>query len=221
MHLKIKKAAPWLCFVFALCSFLSGPPARGQAPSTGFKEIEPNVHAPQLYSDHLNLKMTLVNLPGAADAGSVWEASYQVFFISEAGFRQVLNGRPPGGWNPTPADFPSRVLLGQGNFKRTALQALPERSFVSGNIPLKAKVADRDRTKYAVVMTSYSVKIFDARLKSTVYRAGVFISRPFAEGTGGEGETARKLLYANFYVNPDGRLFYSQRPRNSEATTWP
>lgn len=220
MHLKLTKAAPWLCLVFALCSFHSGSSARAQEPSTGFKEIEPNVHAPQFYSDHLNLKVTLVNLPGADEPGSSWEASYQVFFIAEADFKKVLSGRPPGGWNPTPADFPTRLMLGQGTFKRTSLQTLPDRSYLSSNIPLKMKVANKYRTKYAVILTSYSVKIFDARLKSSVYRSGVFVARPFVEEAGGAG-AARKLLYANFFVNPEGRLFYSQRPRNSEATTWP
>jgi hypothetical protein len=221
MHLKITKAAAaWLCLLFALCSFAPGSSARAQAPSTGFKEIEPNVHAPQFYSDHLNLKMTLVNLPGAGEPGSSWEASYQIFFIAEADFKRAIAGRPPGGWNPTPADFPTRLMLGQGTFKRASLQTLPDRSYLSSNIPLKMKVADRDRTKYAVIMTSYSVKIFDARLKTSVYRSGVFIARPFVEEAGG-GESARRLLHANFFVNPEGRLFYSQRPRNSEATTWP
>jgi hypothetical protein len=220
MHPKLTKAAPWLCLLLALCSLPSGSTAHAQAPSTGFKEIEPNVHAPQFYSDRLNLKMTLVNLPGADEPGSSWEASYQIFFVSEADFKKVLNARPAGGWNPTPADFPRRLMLGQGTFKRTSLRTLPDRSYLSGNIPLKMKVADKDRTKYAVLLTSYSVKVFDARLKSSVYRSGVFITRPFVEEAGG-GETARRLLYANFFVNPDGRLFYSQRPRNSEATSWP
>jgi hypothetical protein len=166
--------------------------------------------------------MTLINLPGAEEAGSYWEASYQIFFISEANFGSALKAAPIGGWNPTPANFPGRILLGEGKIKRTSLRTLSNRTYLSKALPLKAKVPDKSRTKYGRLLTSYSVKIFDGRLKSSIYRSGVFLTNPFTgDARIGEEEGARKLLYANFYVSPDGQLFYSQWPRNSEATTWP
>jgi hypothetical protein len=220
MNSKIMKAALLLCMATALHSFLSATPVLRQTPNTRVKEIEPDVHAPNLYSDSLKLKMTLINLPGAAEAGSSWEVSYQVFFVPEAKVREMLKGRPSGGWNPTPADFPGRILLGEGKLRRTSLRALSDRTYLSADIPLKARVRDKDRTKFATILTSYSVKIFDAGLKSSIYRSGTFVTRPFADDPGG-GATARTLLYANFYVSPQGRLFYSQWPRNSESTTWP
>jgi hypothetical protein len=196
--------------------------AVAQDNSTRFRRMEPNVYAPNLYADHLKLKLTLINLPGAGERNSSWEVSYQLYFIPESAYMKALKRAPQGGWNPTLADFPEHILLGRQHLKRASLYTLSDRTFLSRAIPLKAKVPDKQRTKFATILTSYTVKIFDARLKSTIYRTGLFVAQPFTSDseTGGK-EVARTLLYANFYVNPDGQLFYSQRPRNSESTTWP
>ncbi|HVF56802.1 MAG TPA: hypothetical protein VM934_11670 [Pyrinomonadaceae bacterium] len=166
--------------------------------------------------------MTLINLPGAEEAGSYWEASYQIFFVAESNYEKALKGAPAGGWNPSPASFPGRVLLGEGRIKRTSLRTLADRTYLSKGVELKARVPDKFRTKYASILTSYSVKIFDARLKSNIYRSGIFVARPFTgDSSAGEFEVARTMLHANFYVSPKGQLFYSQWPRNSSSTTWP
>jgi hypothetical protein len=214
---RIGEAAPALCLTLALLIPFAATPARGQRKQNrNLREVEPNVYAPQLYADRLKLKLTLINLPGAPDPRSTWEASYQIYFIPESNFQSVLRSAPSGGWNPSPADFPGRILLGEGRIRRTSLRTLAERIHLSRGLALKSRVPDKMRTKFATIMTSYSVKIYDARLDSTVYRSGTFVAKPFADDEG-----ARTTLYANFYVSPTGQLFYSQRPRNSDATTWP
>lgn len=211
-----------LCQALALGVFFLTAPVQGQTARTSVRKIEPNVHAPHLYTDRIKLKLTLINLPGAEDAKSYWEASYQIFFISEANFSRVLKAAPIGGWNPTPENFPGRILLGEGRLRRTSLRTLGNRTYLSKPLVLKAKVPDQARTKYARILTSYSVKIFDGRLKSNIIRSGVFMTNPFTgDASAGEPMEARKMLYANFYVGPTGQLSYSQRPRNSEDTNWP
>jgi hypothetical protein len=215
------KTASCFGLTLAVYAFLTFH-AQGQRRVRTIKKAEPNVHAANLYADRIKLKLTLINLPGADEPGSTWEASYQIYFISEENFKNALRSAPQGGWNPSPADFPGRILLGEGRIKRTPLRTLAERTYMSKPLPLKGKVADGSRTKFATILTSYSVKIFDARLKSNIYRAGTFVAKPFTgDASAGENEAARTLLYANFYVSPNGQLFYSQRPRNTEATTWP
>jgi hypothetical protein len=41
-------------------------------------------------------------------------------------------------------------------------------------IAFKQKVPDAQQTKFGVLFTVYSVKIFDARLKTTIYDSGSF-----------------------------------------------
>jgi hypothetical protein len=221
-NFKLSKNVPCLCLTLALCAFFLMPSVSGQTRSVDARKNEPNVYAPHLYSDRLKIKMTLINLPGADDPDSFWEASYQIFFISEENLKKAFAKAPSGGWNPTPADFPGRILLGEGKLKQTSLRTLSDRTHVSQAIPLKMKVPDKFRTKNATILTSYSVKIFDGRLKSNIYRAGTFAAKPFInDAAAGGNETARTLLYANFYVTPGGQMFYSQLPRNSESTKWP
>lgn len=222
MTLKFIKAASCLGLALALCSSPLAAPVLGQGRRTNVRKLEPNVYAPHLYTNRLKLKMTLINLPGADEPGSYWEASYQVFFISESNYQNALRGAPRGGWNPTPENFPGRVLLGEGRLRRNSLRTLTERTYLSRAFPFRSRVADGARTKYGTILTSYSVKIFDSRLKSNIYRSGTFVTRPFTgDAAAGEAEAARTMLYANFYVGPGGQLSYSQWPRNSEATTWP
>jgi hypothetical protein len=45
------------------------------------RTITPNRLAPEVYSDNLSLKITLMNLPGAATSTSHWEVEYQVIFV--------------------------------------------------------------------------------------------------------------------------------------------
>jgi hypothetical protein len=58
-------------------------PPPGQDPPTKNRlrrlpRVEPNTPAPELNSDKLAVQLMLVNLPGAQDAASYWEGSYQL-----------------------------------------------------------------------------------------------------------------------------------------------
>ncbi|MGH9766248.1 MAG: hypothetical protein ACREAB_02340 [Blastocatellia bacterium] len=82
------------------------------------RTIEPNLLAPDLYSNKLKVRISLVGLPGADEQGSYWEATYKLYFISEAEYREVLKqilkqSAPDGGavtWNPDPSLFPGKIL---------------------------------------------------------------------------------------------------------------
>lgn len=221
-NLKIAEAASCLCLTLALCVFPLTTPAQVPTRRSGVRQLEPNVLAPHLYTNRLKLKLTLINLPGADEPGSYWEASYEIYFISEADFRKAREGAPRGGWNPTPADFPGRILLGRGKLRRTSLRTISDRTYLSRAVALKAKVPSKSRTKFATILTSYSIKIFDARLKRDIYRSGTFAATPFVDGdAAGGNEVARTMLYANFHVSPTGFLSYSQWARDPKSTNWP
>lgn len=213
-------------FVFTLLAaglFMPEPitmAQEGSAKATVVRRLEPNLYAPGLYADNLKIKVTLVNLPGAGDPQSYWECSYQLYFISEAEFQNAVKQLPPGRYDLRPDQFPNKVLLAKGAFKKEGLSALQDRTYVQSDVAFKSRVPDKDRTKFARLMTSYSVKIFDARLKSPVYRSGVFLTHPF-DDTGGAAKTApRETIYLNFFVSPEGELFYSQWPRETTGTSW-
>src|SRR6266446_6967893 len=55
-----------------------------------------------------------------------------------------------------------------GDKKQTRLGALKERTIILTGVGFKQKVPDAQRTKFAHLMTGYSVKIFDAELNTTV-----------------------------------------------------
>jgi hypothetical protein len=184
-----------------------------QTPGGGFKVREPNLHAPQLYADRIDFIATLVKLPGAQKKQSYWELSYQLYFIPEEKYYEALRGFPRGGSNPTPEQFPGRILLAEGHKKKTRLGELKERTINLTGVVFKEKVPDALRTKFAYLMTAYSVKIFDAELNTTVYRSGIFLAEPFEDQN---QDAARKTIYLNFGVNPDGTLNGSQlRPKTA------
>src|ERR1051325_9866796 len=54
------------------------------------RTIKPNLIAPELYPDKLSLKITLMNLPGAATSASYWEVEFQVFLVPEQDFSKNL-----------------------------------------------------------------------------------------------------------------------------------
>lgn len=198
-------------------TFLSPPAA--QKARGGFKVREANLHAPELYADTLDFVATLVKLPGAQKRQSYWELSYQLFFIPEDKYYEALKSLPRGGSNPTPEHFSGRILLAEGQRKITRLGTLKQRTITLNKLPFKQKVPDAQRTKFALLMTGYSVKIFDAELNTTVYRSGIFLTEPFE--TDEQNQTsARKTIYLNFGVNPDGTLNRSQSARTSNDTNW-
>jgi len=210
-----------LCVVFG--SFVPAAMAVSslavQTGSSGFKVRENNVHAPNLYADKIDFIATLVNLPGAKKKGSYWELSYELYFVPEDKYYEAVRRLPRGGSNPTPDQFPGRILLAEGHKKKTRLGALKERTLTLIAVDFKQKVPDAQRTKFAVLMTGYSVKIFDAELNTTVYRSGIFLTEPF-ETQDQNQVAARKTIYLNFGVNPDGTLNRSQSARTVSDTTW-
>ena len=54
------------------------------------RTIKPNAIAPELYSDKLSLKITLMNLPGAAASTSHWEVEFQVYLVPEQDFSKNI-----------------------------------------------------------------------------------------------------------------------------------
>jgi hypothetical protein len=208
-------AALQLTLVFG--AFL--PAVAPQKTSGGFKTREPNVHAPELYADNLDFVATLVNLPGAQKRQSYWELSYQLFLVPEEKYYAALKSFPRGASNPTPEQFPGRILLAEGHKKKTRLGTMKERTITLAGLPFKQKIPDAQRTKFALLMTGYSVKIFDAELNTTVYRSGIFLTEPF-EMNDQNQTSARKTIYLNFGVNPDGTLNRSQSARTSNDTGW-
>ena len=196
-----------LCLIFSAAF----EPSTAQ---TGFRTRENNVHAPQLYADKLDFIAKLENLPGANNKRSYWELSYQLYFIPEENYWAAIRRLPRGGSNPTPDFFPGKILIAEGRRKDTRIATLNDRTITLTGLNFKQKVPDALRTKFAVVMTSYAVKIFDAQLNATLADSGIFLTDPFETSPDDPNQViARKTIYLNFGVSPDGRLSYSQLAR--------
>lgn len=195
------------------------------------RQSEPNVLAPELYLNNLKLKMTLIDLPGAADPKSYWEGSYELYFVSEAEHQKAFDealksvaqqkGRTVS-FNLDASNFPKKTLLAEGTFKQSGLAALKDRTFVRDAIAFRSKVPDADRTKEARLLLSYTVKIFDARLKQTFYRTRMWdMQAPLMQDAAQpERDVARTTVYANFYVTKAGDVNESQWTREGESTSW-
>jgi hypothetical protein len=179
----------------------------------GFKVREPNVYAPYVYADDLEFIATLVDLPGATHKQSYWELSYQLFFVPEDKYYEALKRAPRGPSNPTPAEFPGRVLLAQGHKRTRRLGSLKERTIHLSRVSFKPRIPDPQQTKFAHLLTHYSVKIYDAELKTTFYRSGIFLTEPYEDHPQDPNQAiARKTIYLNFRVTPGGFLNLSQLP---------
>jgi hypothetical protein len=218
--LRVKLTACLGALLAATCLFPPHGAADVRAQRSGRARIirfEPNVHAPELYADALSLKFMLVNLPGADAPGSFWEGQYKVYFVPEGELQRLRKS------DPTPDDFQNKILLAEGSFRSRSLKGLQNRTFVRGPVPFKSKVPDHLRTKFANLVTSYSVKIYDARLKSNVYRSSLFIAHCFDddEAYSPAGLFApRRAVYTNFFVADDGDLYTSQMKREGGSTDW-
>ena len=187
------------------------------------RTIKPNLIAPEVYSDKLSLKITLMNLPGAATSTSYWEVEYQVFFVPEQDFRKNLNDIKNAGKarELRPEYFPTRILLANGKFNKHRLGTLKERAFVRGGIPFRDKIPPGQQTSFSSLMSFYSVKVFDGKLKKDIYGSSVFIVPPFERDTGeSKSFLPRTDLFLNFFVSEDGSLYKSNNKRASESTEW-
>lgn len=175
---------------------------------------EKDVRAPELFAERLKLKITLAELPGAGDPKSTWEGSYQIYFVPEADYYSVLDNLSAGAQNLQPAQFSRRVLLAEDSIKKATLGTLNDRTYWRDNIDFRSKIADREKTKFGRILTSYAVKIYDARLKVPIYKSGVFLTYVFERPRDSSGAVSmRDTLYMNFTVTPQGTLSYSQLPR--------
>ncbi|MDQ3908327.1 MAG: hypothetical protein M3268_08270, partial [Acidobacteriota bacterium] len=162
-------------------------PAQTRAPRmkfTNHRRVEANTLAPELYSDKLAIKLMLVDLPGAADPRSTWEGTYKLYFVSEASMRkaeeEVLRKSGPGGaragsWDQSLAEFPEKILLAEGSISKKSLATPQQRVHLQENVAFRDKVPPELRTKAAKLFITYSVKVYDAKLKTPVYHSGLFM----------------------------------------------
>lgn len=180
-----------------------------------FRVRQPNVYAPQVYADTIDFLATLENLPGAQKKQSNWELSYQLYFIPEAKYHEALSRFPQGGYNPTPEEFPGKILLTARRQKKTRLSTSQERTILLTGIDFKRKVPDAQRTMFGVLYTVWAVKIFDAELKKTIYESGMFLTDACQPDPRDQKQAiARKTVYLTFDVMQNGTLNNSQlRPR--------
>src|ERR1041384_4883095 len=186
------------------------------------RTIKPNLIAPELYSDKLSLKITLMNLPGAVTTASHWEVEFQVFFVPEQDFRKNLEDikKAGKGREVRPEYFPSRILLSMGKFNKHRLSSLKERAFVR-QIAFRNKVPREQQTSFSSLMSFYSVKVFDGKLNKDIYGSSVFIVPPFERDTKDSNSfLPRTDLFLNFFVSDDGSLYKSNTKSASETTEW-
>lgn len=193
------------------------------------RQAEPNVLAPELYLEHLRLKITLIDLPGAPDPRSYWEGTYQLYFVSEAehekALREMVRSAPKGrgaAFDLNLSTFPKKILLAEGSFKKSGLASLRDRTFILERIAFRSRVPDAERTKEARLLLSCNVKIYDAQLKQTIYRTRLWDAQaPLMEDAGApERDVARTTVYSNFYVTKTGDVYESQWTREGESTSW-
>lgn len=210
-----------LLLLLAVASVMAQAPE--QRAKISRRSITPNRPAPELYVDKLALKCTLINLPGANDPSSSWQLEYKVYFVAEQDFERImrqLNKEGKAG-DLRPENFPTKILLTEGTLNKRKLSTLPERTVWRQAIDFKNKIPAEQQTAFASVMSFYSVKIYDAKLKKNVYGSDVFVVPPFDTNTNDrENFTPNTTLYLNFYVADDGALYRSNRKGASETTQW-
>ena len=171
---------------------------------------EPNLPAPNLFADQLKFNATLSDLPGSSDPNSTWELVYEIYFIPEKDFYSVIERLPPGQHSLQARQFTRKILLAGDRIKKASLSTLQARSNVQA-MDFKSRVPEKDKTKFSRLLTSYSVKIYDARLKIPIYHSGVFVTNIFDKGS--NTVVPKNDLYLNFSVSPEGRLSFNQWAR--------
>jgi len=213
-----------IIFACLLCSSLWPVAGVGQEPKMRVdgRTIKPNLIAPELYSDKISLKITLMNLPGAATSTSHWEVEYQVFLVPERDFGTNIKDIKKAGKSRElrPEYFPSRILLATGKFDKHKLGTLKDRAFVR-QIAFRNQVPPEAQTSFSSLLSFYSIKVFDGKLKKDIYGSDVFIVPPFErDGNDRTSLFPRTELYLNFFVANDGWLYKSNIKSDSETTEW-
>jgi hypothetical protein len=201
--------------------------ATGQSRQPGVKidrrTITPDLSAPELYSEQVSLKISLVNLPGADMSGSYWQEEFKVFFVAEQDFQRIMKELQKDGRNRElkPEYFPNRIMIAEGSFTKNKLGTLDERTFLREGIPFRRKIPAPQRTSFSSLLTFFSVKVHDAKLKRDAYRSDVFIVPPFDTDSNETGTfSPRSSLYLSLYVDERGSLFWSNRKKAGESTVW-
>jgi hypothetical protein len=201
--------------------------ARGQSANQKIRidrrTIAPNRPVPELYADKLSLKITLMNLPGAAAVTSHWEIEFRVYFVEEQDFERTVRqmNKAGRGRELRPEHFQSKILLAEGKYSKQKLPTLKERAFLRQGIDFRQKVPREQQTSFASIMSFYSVKIFDAKLKKDIYGSDVFTVPPFETlDNDRDSFSPRTDLFLNFFVAQDGSLYRSNTKSASETTEW-
>ncbi|MBD0369567.1 MAG: hypothetical protein ICV60_01835 [Pyrinomonadaceae bacterium] len=234
MHLPcrivLRALAFWFCLLSLMLPATSLLAQEARRNQMRMRKAEPNVLAPELYLEHLKLKLTLIDLPGASDPRSYWEGTYQLYFVSEAEHEKVImemvrSASTKGGasaFDLSLSTFPKKILLAEGNFKQSGLAALKDRTFILEQIPFRSKIPESERTKEGRLLLSCNVKIFDARLKQNIYRTRMWdMQAPLMEAADQpERDVARTTVYSNFYVTKTGDVYESQWTREGDSTSW-
>lgn len=212
-------------FCLLLCSSLmsvlgAGEQSSNQKMRIDRRTIRPNVIAPELYADALSLKITLMNLPGASIPTSHWEVEFKVFFVAEQDFEKSMKeiNKAGKGRELRPEYFENRIMLAEGKLSKQNLPTLKERAFFKHGIGFQDKVPREQQTSFSSILTFYSVKIFDAKLKKHIYGSDVFVVPPFE--TDKDSVSPRADLFLNFFVAEDGALYRSNTKSASETTEW-
>jgi hypothetical protein len=214
--------APVVLLMLFLAAFA---PVPGQQPKARVdrRMITPNRLTPELYADRLALKITLVNLPGAKVSNSYWQAEYKIFFVPERDFEEITKQLAKEGKTKDlkPEYFPSKVLLAEGAVSKRGVASLPERTFARRDIEFKRKITPERQTSFSSILSFYTVKIYDAELKKTIYQSDLFIVPPFdTDSPDRTSMLPRTDLYLSFFVASDGSLYNSNRKRSSESSEW-
>jgi hypothetical protein len=221
-HRRTPQSLIIFCCLLLLSLWPVGGAGQQQKMRVDGRTIRRNLVAPELYSDKLSLKITLMNLPGAATQTSHWEVEFQVFLVPEQDFGKNLNDikKAGKGRELRPEYFPSRILLATGKFNKRRLGSLKERAFVR-QIAFRNKVPSGHQTSFSSLMSFYSVKVFDGKLKKDIYGSDVFIVPPFERDTNDKNNLSpRTELFLNFFVADDGSLYKSNTKSASETTEW-
>lgn len=224
----MKRRSPLQSLIILGCFLLSslwpiGGAGQQQKTRLTRRVVKPNVIAPELYSDKLSLKITLMNLPGATTASSHWQVEFQVYFVPEEDFGKNLKDIKEAGKyrELRPEYFPSRILLAKGKFNKHRLSTLKERAFMLEGIAFRNKIPPKQQTTFCRLISFYSVKVFDGKLKKDIYDSAVFIVPPFeTENNDSDSVLPRTNLFLNFFVAENGSLYKSNTKRASESTEW-
>lgn len=188
----------------------------GQATKVdSFIIVTPNRYAPEFYGEDLSVKATLVDLPGADMAGSTWTLSYEVYFLPEGVVKELALKRGGRlGAETSVSDFPQRIFLGKGDFTKKNLKTLADRTVISENFKFRSKIPVSMQMETAKLITAYTMKIYDAKLKKTLVKTRNFYGRVFI----GNKEKKREKIYLTFNVTPSGDVYDSPLEKEDDST---